>query len=174
MDEHLLEFPEMTQRRYSSRPFPSYRFIPGLAPHPTRDPEGHSYNQEPDPLKSFDPDKWHSCEEYLFGIDLLNHGYWWEAHEALEAVWAAAGRRTNTGFFVQGLIQVAVAHLKKFQGLHDVAARMAQTGLKKMMPVNQVYLGIDMSRFRSTVTAYFLEGNGKPVQVTLTHSPSLN
>ena len=89
-------------------------------------------------MKSFDPDKWHSCEEYLYGIDLFNHGYWWEAHEALEAVWAAAGRRTKTGFFVQGLIQVAVAHLKKFQGLHDVATRMAQTGLQKMMPVNQV------------------------------------
>ena len=159
----------MTQRRYSSRPFPPYRFIPGLAPHPTRDPEGHSYNQEPDPLKSFDPDKWHSCGEYLYGIDLFNHGYWWEAHESLEAVWAAAGRRTNTGFFVQGLIQIAVAHLKKFQGLHDVATRMAQAGLQKMMPVNQVYLGIEMTRFKSTVTAYFFEGNGKPVQVTLTH-----
>ena len=52
--------------------------------------------------------------------------------------------------------------------------RMAQAGLQKMMPVNQVYLGIDMSRFRSTVTAYFLEGNGKPVQVTLAQPPGLN
>ncbi len=159
----------MTQRRYSSRPFPPYRFIPGLAPHPTRDPEGHSYNHEPELLKSFDPDKWHSSEEYLYGIDLFNHEYWWEAHEALEAVWGAAGRRTNTGLFVQGLIQVAVAHLKKYQGFDDVATRMAQAGLQKMMPVNQVFLGIEMTRFRALVTAYFLEGNGGPVQVTLTH-----
>ena len=164
----------MTQRRYSSRPFPSYRFIPGLAPHPTRDLEGHSYNQESSPLKSFDPDNWHSCQEYLYGIDLFNHGYWWEAHEALEAVWVAAGRRTNTGLFVQGLIQVAVAHLKKFQGFHDVATRMAQSGLQKMMPFNQVYLGIEMARFRTAVTAYFLKRNGEHVQVILVRSHGLS
>ncbi len=161
----------MTQDRYSSRPFPAYRFIPGQTPHPTRDPEGHSYNQEPDPLISFDPDKWHSCEEYLYGIDLFNHGYWWEAHEALEAVWVAAGRRTNTGLFVQGLIQVAVAHLKKFLGFDEVATRMSQAGLKKMMPVNQDYLGIEIAVFRTAVTAYFLEGGEEPVHVTLAHSP---
>ncbi len=125
-------------------------------------------------MKSFDPDNWHSCQEYLYGIDLFNHGYWWEAHEALEAVWVAAGRRTNTGLFVQGLIQVAVAHLKEFQGFHDVATRMAQSGLQKMMPVNQVYLGIEMARFRTAVTAYFLEGNGEPVQVILVRSHGLS
>lgn len=107
----------------------------------------------------------------MYGIDLFNHGYWWEAHEALEAVWVAAGRRTNTGLFVQGLIQVAVAHLKKFLGFDEVATRMSQAGLKKMMPVNQDYLGIEIAVFRTAVTAYFLEGSGEPVQVTLAHSP---
>lgn len=122
-------------------------------------------------MQSFDPDKWHSCEQYLYGIDLFNHGYWWEAHEALEAVWVAAGRRTETGFFVQGLIQVAVAHLKKFQGFHEVATRMSRAGLQKMTPVNRVYLGIEMTEFRAAVTAYFHEGNGEPVQLTLAHPP---
>ncbi len=65
-----------TLHRYSSRPFPSYRFVPGQAPHPTRDPNGHSYNKQPEELASFDPENWNYCEEYLYGIDLFNHGYW--------------------------------------------------------------------------------------------------
>jgi hypothetical protein len=51
---------------------------------------------------------------------------------------------------------------------------MAQAGLQKMMPVNRVYLGIEITRLRAAVTAYFLEGNGKPVQVTLAYPPGLN
>ena len=91
---------DMGPHRYTDRPFPSYRFIPGKAAHPTRDRDGHSYNEPPVRLAPFDPHDWYACEEYLYGIDLFNHGYWWEAHEALEAVWAAAGRRTETGLFM--------------------------------------------------------------------------
>ena len=67
---------------------------------------------------SFEAENWHSCEEYLYGVDLFNHGFWWEAHEALETVWlAAGGRHTETGTFIQGLIQITVAHLKWFSGI---------------------------------------------------------
>ena len=153
--------------RYTSRPFPSYRFVPGKAPHPTRDPEGHSYNKQPEQLASFDPEEWNSCEEYLYGIDLFNHGFWWEAHEALETVWVAAGRRTETGLFVQGLIQIAVAHLKWFQGFQDTATRMASEGLKKMPRINGIYLGIELGIFRSSVESYFSGDIEAPVIIEL-------
>ena len=32
--------------RYSSPDFPPYRYVPGLHPHPTNSPEGHSYGEE--------------------------------------------------------------------------------------------------------------------------------
>lgn len=153
--------------RYSSRPFPSYRFVPGEAPHPTRDPKGHSYNKQPEELASFDPENWNYCEEYLYGIDLFNYGYWWEAHEALETVWVAVGRRTETGAFIQGLIQIAVAHLKWFQGFHDTAKRMASEGLEKMQLINGVYLGIEFGIFRATVESHFSGENDTPVTVEL-------
>ncbi|MDH3688503.1 MAG: DUF309 domain-containing protein [Gammaproteobacteria bacterium] len=153
--------------RYTSRPFPSYRFVPGKAPHPTRDPEGHSYNKQPEQLASFDPEDWNSCDEYLYGIDLFNHGFWWEAHEALETVWVAAGRRTETGLFIQGLIQIAVAHLKWFQGFHDTATRMALDGLEKMQSINGSYLGIELGIFRSSVESYFSGENETPVIIEL-------
>jgi hypothetical protein len=153
--------------RYTDRPFPSYRFVPGKAPHPTRDPEGHSYNKPLEQLDSFEVDQWQYCDEYLYGIDLFNHSYWWEAHEALEAVWVAAGRQTETGQFIQGLIQIAVAHLKKFQGFNDVAKRMAIEGLEKMKRIKGVYFGVDVSTFRSAVESYFSGENKMPVIIEL-------
>jgi hypothetical protein len=103
----------------------------------------------------------------LYGIDLFNHGFWWEAHEALEAVWVAAGRRTETGLFIQGLIQIAVAHLKWFQGFHGPATRMASAGLDKMRRINGIYLGVEVGSFRSSVESYFSGEIETPVLITL-------
>lgn len=62
-----------------------------------------------------------------------------------------AGRQTETGLFLQGLIQVAVAHLKNFQGFTDVAKRIAIDGLDKMKFIKGVYLGINVAVFRNAV-----------------------
>ena len=156
--------------RYTRRPFPAYRFVPGKAPHPTCDPDGHSYNKTPVQLGIFKSGDWQSCDEYLYGIDLFNHEYWWEAHEVLEAIWVAAGRRTVTGLFIQGLIQIAVAHLKWFQGLHDTASRMASEGLEKTKSIKGFYMGIDIDVFRSDVKEYFSDKIKVPVIITLNRS----
>ena len=102
--------------RYSTRPFPAYAFRPGRNPHPTRDPQGHSRARAQDTAPAFDPARWGESGEYLFGVDLFNHAYWWEAHEAWEACWIAAGRDTVAGQFLQGLIQAAAACLKRELG----------------------------------------------------------
>lgn len=161
----------MTPSRYTERAFPPYRFVPGKAPHPTRDPEGHSWNQQPVPPATFDAGQWQTSEEYLYGIDLFNYGYWWEAHEALEAIWVAAGRNTETGLFIQGLIQVAVAHLKRLQGFNDVAKRMATDGLDKMKRIKGNYMGIDVAAFRNDVQAYCANDNPVPVIIELITNP---
>lgn len=153
--------------RYSQRPFPDYRFVPGRAPHPTRDPQGHSYNTPEEKLDRFDPAKWSSCDCYLYGIDLFNHAYWWEAHEALETVWIAAGRHSRTGLFIQGLIQIAVAHLKNHQDFTGVAQRMARSGLDKMAPVKGIFLGIDTGKFRKDVRDWMAGRRTTPVLIEL-------
>ncbi len=153
--------------RYTRRPFPPYRYVPGKTPHPVRDPAGHSFNRPPEQPPEFNPEDWRSCEQYLYGIDLFNHGYWWEAHEALEAVWIAAGRKSGTGLFIQGLIQVAVAHLKKHQGFGDTAQRMAKEGLDKMKHCRSPRLGIELDVFRSAVTLYFSGKRATPVRIRL-------
>ena len=153
--------------RYTDRPFPSYRYIPKKSPHPTRDPNGHSYKKPIENLTTFDIEQWQTCKVYLYGIDLFNYGYWWEAHETLERVWVAAGRKTETGMFIQGLIQISAAHLKHLQGLNATAKQLATTGLEKMKNVNGIYLGIDVSIFQCAVESYFSGSNKTPVIIQL-------
>jgi len=107
------EAPNSSWPRYSKTEFPPYRFVPGRSPHPRRDPTGHSFGvPEPKPPAP-DPAKWKENDLYLHGIDLYNFAFWWECHEALEALWHAAGHTTPTGQFLQGVIQVSAANLKR-------------------------------------------------------------
>ncbi|BBM86863.1 DUF309 domain-containing protein [Candidatus Uabimicrobium amorphum] len=101
-------------RLIPERPFPPYRYVNGLNPHPIKDPRGHSYgSQEPMYSQEYlDPDNWQQNKDYLYGIDLYHHGYFWESHEAWEGLWNAYGRETIPGKFMQGLIQNAAAQIK--------------------------------------------------------------
>ena len=153
--------------RYTARPLPPYRYVPGESPHPTRDPAGHAYGANNTRLKPFKPREWRNSETYLYGIDLFNHGYWWEAHEALEAVWAAAGRHSRTGQFVQGLILIAAAHLKRLQGDDDTARQMAGDGLEKMQPAQGVFLGVDTASLPRRVQSWCADASQAPVRIEL-------
>jgi len=48
----------------------------------------------------------------LYGVDLFNHGYYWEAHESWEVLWLACGRSGRTAGFLKGLIKLAAAGVK--------------------------------------------------------------
>ena len=54
-----------------NRPLPPYRFVPGLYPHPTRHPAGHSYGPAA-PLHgraAWDPSAWRTLDDWLCGVD---------------------------------------------------------------------------------------------------------
>ena len=63
-----------------------------------------------------DPDRWRESETYLYGIDLFNHGFYWEAHEQWEALWVAAGKKGPVAEFMKGLIKLAACGIKARQG----------------------------------------------------------
>ena len=99
--------------RYASeKPFPSYAYLPGRDPHPTRDARGHSFGGEKKRHPYLPAESWRENEEYLFGVDLYNHGYLWEAHEAWENLWHPAKHDAEQAGFLQGLIQCTAASLK--------------------------------------------------------------
>src|SRR5438552_3359767 len=98
------------------QPFPPYSYLTGRFPHPTRDRAGHSFGAEPLPCPAPDPMDWRQCRAFLFGLDLFNHGYYWEAHEIWEGIWHACGRCGATANFIKGLIKLAAAGVKAREG----------------------------------------------------------
>lgn len=139
--------PDPTWHRYTTRAFPSYRFLPGKNPHPRRDPLGHSYDQPEPKLLAFPPEEWQRSEDYLYGIDLYNYAYWWESHEVFEGFWHAAGHDTEQGTFFQALIQFAAANLKRFLGNEPAAQKLVRSGLARLQNLPQLYMGIDVVAF---------------------------
>ncbi|WP_213545720.1 DUF309 domain-containing protein [Vannielia litorea] len=101
---------------------PAYAYVPGRT---QRHPEGAfdaiRATAEPEPLAS---------EALRTGLDWIDAGYFWEAHEVLEPVWMALpDGPARTG--VQALIQLANAGLKARMArpaaalrLCDIAARL--------------------------------------------------
>ena len=104
------------RRLVPDKPLPPYTYVPGQSPHPVSDPRGHSFGVLPDRPNPAVEDQWQECQSYLYGIDLFNHGYYWEAHEAWEGLWHACGRRSRMATFLKGLIKLAAAGVKARQG----------------------------------------------------------
>ncbi|MDF1736274.1 MAG: DUF309 domain-containing protein [Minwuia sp.] len=59
-----------------------------------------------------------------FGLAFLRDGYFWEAHEVLEAVWLALPPNSAERVLCQGLIQLANAGLKRVMQRDNAAARL--------------------------------------------------
>jgi hypothetical protein len=97
-------------------PFPPYSFVPGRQPHPISDPRGHSHGRAVEAVPAPDPERWSACLTYLRGVDLFNHGYYWEAHEAWEGLWHACGRSGDVAALLKGLIHLAAAGVKVREG----------------------------------------------------------
>jgi hypothetical protein len=107
----------MTPPRYvADVPLPPYAHVPGRTPHPVSDPRGHSFGRAPERPAAPDPTDWRGCRQFLRGLDLFNHGYYWEAHEVWEGLWHACGRAGPTADFLKGLIKLAAAGVKVREG----------------------------------------------------------
>jgi hypothetical protein len=170
--------PDPTWPRYSTRPFPSYRFLPGKSPHPRRNPLGHSYDQPEPKLLAFPPEEWQRAEDYLYGIDLYNFAYWWECHEVFEGLWHAVGHHSVQGNFFQALIQLAAANLKRFLGNEQAAQKLARSGLARLQNLPQLYMGIDVVALSESCRAISTPlSDSTPYQILLTletHSSPVN
>jgi uncharacterized protein len=148
-------------RLLPDRPFPPYAYVPGDTPHPTRDPGGHSYGAEFEIPEPPNPEDWRGCREYLYGIDLFNHGFYWEAHEAWEGLWVACGRRGPTATYLQALISLAAAGLKARSGsAHGMranagkAVRLLESVARHAGSHRTRYMGLDfraLADFAATI-----------------------
>lgn len=107
-----------TPRLLPHRALPPYAYLPGRSlPHPVRDPAGHSHG-----LDNSGPA---GADAFAWGADLFNAGYYWEAHEAWELLWRAAGRGGARRAVLKGLILLAACGVKLREGKGAAAARHA-------------------------------------------------
>jgi hypothetical protein len=102
---------------------PPYAYLPSKNPHPVRDPAGHSYHVEPIPVAS---EGSLSSDAFLWGLDLFNHGYYWEAHESWEGLWQVADRGGRLSMLFKGLILLSAAGVKIRERKKAAAARHAK------------------------------------------------
>ena len=116
--------------RYSDEPLPPYSYVPGHAPHPISDPRGHMYGHAAATRPPLVLDQWQDSEAYRYGVDLFNHGFYWEAHEAWESLWHAASRRGVVATWLKALIKLAAAAVKLREGNAAGARRHANRALE--------------------------------------------
>ena len=109
-------YPVPPPRLLPDWPLPAYAHIPGKTPHPISDPRGHSFGAGRPVVDVLDPEHWQACPSYLYGLDLFNHGYYWEAHETWEALWHACKRTGPLADFLKALIKLAAAGVKAGEG----------------------------------------------------------
>ncbi len=153
--------PDRSTTRYCpERPFPAYRFVPGLHPHPVRHPAGHSYAATARDTRhaAWDPARWRTVIDWLAGVDRFNAFYFWEAHESWEGLWAAQPRASTPARLLQGLIQIAAALLKIHLGSPQGAASLSQDGLQKLDASacqTPTLLGLDLRTTASDFHHYF-------------------
>lgn len=132
----------------------------GETPHPRRDPRGHSFGAEdPCASASLAANSWQSNETYLFGVDLYNFAYWWEAHEQWEALWRGEETGAEAGSFLQGLIQLSASLLKWQAGNQRGFTQLVAKGCERLKGVaggleGGCYMGVNPEQLVAQYQAF--------------------
>lgn len=117
---------------------PPYTYVPGHAPHPVSDPEGHMHGQD-------EPTGWTDRDYLRWGKHLFEHGYYWEAHEAWEHLWLQLGRTSADALIVKGLIKLAASGVKCREGNSAGAVRHAKRALELLSAFSESPLFADIN-----------------------------
>ena len=155
-------------RRVPAQPLPPYRYVPGLNPHPFRHEGGHMYTDGSAPEEApWDPNTdWHTDPRFLYAADLFDHRFYWEAHEAWEALWHSAEPHSSTHRLLQSLIQYAASVLQHHKGSASGAQRLYQRATERLAQVQQdetdLFRGIHLSELSARVDS-FLKGGPWPL-----------
>lgn len=100
---------------------PSHAHVPGTGSRPDLVPLEHAKQLAPGVTQA---NGWQTNIPYLYGHDLKQAGYYWEAHEVWEAVWLATPANGPERLLLQALIQNANALLKSKMQRENAAERL--------------------------------------------------
>lgn len=135
-------------RRAPGLPLPAYAFVPGLQPHPMKGIGGHRHLADGGPPEA--PDRpWWAGWRFAHGLDLLDQGYPWEAHEVLEHLWLADPDDAQRRALLQGLIQAAAAVLTLHLGRAEAGARLAERSAARLRAAEPGVPGLEGPALRA-------------------------
>ena len=140
--------------------FPEYRHVPGT----NREIQGRFGHSEDAILDLPTPSGWRDNTDYLFGIDLFNYAYWYEAHAIWNPLWHRA--TGNYRLFINGLALVADAmllhHQRDLRGLRDQMSLGTGNLTAVLNAEGDVYMGLNLHllmRSLDTFISPFFEEN---------------
>src|SRR6202158_501201 len=112
-------------------PLPGWAYVPGETAEAEADHDTLWQGKAlvPSRCRDFVPAR-HPALRY--GIALNDAGYFWESHEVLEAVWAAAPQGGRERILLRACIQIASANLKLRMQKPDAAARLLGEALAEL------------------------------------------
>ena len=140
-------------------------FVPGVstrADRPTAPP--------PRPL-AVDFDALASHDDFRFGVDLFNHGFPWEAHEAWEPLWFASPRDRPERAMLQGLIHAAAAAVKARAGALNAARGFVDSACEHLGIAGTAMI-VDVADLIAGLSAWAEDPARPPPRIALArHSP---
>jgi chemotaxis protein methyltransferase CheR len=108
-----------------------------------------------------------SGEAFRRGAALWNRRAFFEAHEAWEEPWRAAGRHSEAGRFLQGLILLAAAGVKHERGALGPARRLAARGALRLREAPDLLPGFDALGFAAAVESWVAGARTEPPRLRL-------
>lgn len=105
---------------------PDHRYIPGQTERHAED----LFDWIKHPVDTLDVDDLADSLAWRMGQAFLQDGYFWEAHEVLEAVWLRCPPNSAERYFVRANIQLANAGLKRKMGRPEAATKLIQLAAK--------------------------------------------
>lgn len=130
---------------------PPYAYLPGTGmPHPTRHPAGHSYGKA-------------ETGDWQHGLRLFRAGYYWEAHEAWEALWREAEGLEEQR--LRGMIQLAAALLKKKCGQQRGAASLWAKSRARLSLRLEPWRGLDLAEVVERCDRFWRDEAGSALRI---------
>ena len=144
--------PDSAIPRRTEQDLPPYRYVPGLLPHPFRHEGGHMYTDGSAPTEAPWIPQARPSEDirFCYAADLFDQRFYWEAHEAWEAMWHSAEDGTAVRDLLQSLIQYAASALQHHMGHQRGSASLLTRADDRLKPwradLGDLIYGVDTGR----------------------------
>ncbi|MBL4766912.1 MAG: DUF309 domain-containing protein [Rhodobacteraceae bacterium] len=122
-------------------PTPPYAYIPGQTPR-------HDEALFAEFAASVECDDLTHSLAWRAGLHYLEHGFFWESHEALEPVWMVTPPNSAERHMVQALIQFANASLKLAMQRPKAALRLCDIADEHLGFCTAMVMGLDVEAWR--------------------------